>query len=210
VVTANEFRGTQMLATIKEIQPDCPDLREVICFDQWPELLAAGDDAPCELPDPAPTDAVMIQYTSGTTGFPTGALLHHRGLVNNGAHTADRAGLGDGEVVIGLCPLFHTAGCVITVLGAVATRATLIYEEAFDPGLALELIETYRATAFLGVPTMLVAITEHPDFATTDLSSVRAICSGSQEIFSVGNGPPRIEPCASACTPGTRLMLLAM
>src|SRR3954451_10677974 len=52
VVTANDFRGTPMLATIKEIQPDCPELREVICFDQWPELLAAGADVACDLPDP--------------------------------------------------------------------------------------------------------------------------------------------------------------
>jgi len=182
VVTAREFRGTGMLATIQQIQPDCPELREVICFDQWPELLAAADDFDGDLPDPLPTDAVMIQYTSGTTGFPKGALLHHRGLVNNGAHTADRAGYGDGEVVIGVCPLFHTAGCVITVLGAIATHATLVYEEAFDPGLALELMETYRATAMMAVPTMLVAITEHPNFATTDLSSLKAVTSGGSLV----------------------------
>src|SRR4051794_34617183 len=182
VVTAKEFRGTSMLATIEEIQADCPELREIICFDQWGELLAAADDFAGALPDPSPTDPVMIQYTSGTTGFPKGALLHHRGLVNNGAHTADRAGLRDGEIAVGLCPLFHTAGCVITVLGAIATRSTLIYEEAFDPGLALELMETYRATAIMAVPTMLVAITEHPSFATTDLSSVKAMTSGGSLV----------------------------
>jgi len=182
VVTASDFRGFGMLATIKEIQPDCPELREVICFDQWPELLAVADDFQGDLPDPAPTDAVMIQYTSGTTGFPKGALLHHRGLVNNGAHTAHRAGHGDGEVVIGVCPLFHTAGCVITVLGALATRSTLVYEEAFDAGLALELMETYQATAMMAVPTMLVAITEHANFATTDLSSVKAVTSGGSLV----------------------------
>ena len=79
-------------------------------------------------------------------------------------------------------PLFHTAGCVITVLGAIATHATLIYEEAFDPGLALELMETYRATAMMAVPTMLVAITEHPNFATTDLSSLKAVTSGGSLV----------------------------
>jgi len=182
VVTAKEFRGTPMLATIEEIQPNCPELREVICFDQWDELLAAADDFVGDLPDPAPTDAVMIQYTSGTTGFPKGALLHHRGLVNNGAHTADRAGYEEGEVVIGTCPLFHTAGCVITVLGSVATKSTLVYEEAFDPGLALELVQTYRGTALMAVPTMLVAITEHPDFATTDLSTVTSVISGGSLV----------------------------
>ncbi|HEY4608002.1 MAG TPA: AMP-binding protein, partial [Ilumatobacteraceae bacterium] len=182
VVTSTDFRGIGMLATIKEIQPDLPELREVMSFDQWPELLAAADDFDGDLPDPAPTDAVMIQYTSGTTGFPKGALLHHRGLVNNGAHTAHRAGHRDGEVVVGVCPLFHTAGCVITVLGAIASKATLVYQEAFDPGLALELMETYRVTVMMAVPTMLVAITEHPNFTTTDLSSLKAVTSGGSLV----------------------------
>jgi len=182
VVCANDFRGNRMLDTINDIRADCPELREVICFDQWSELLASGASFTATMPEPIPTDAVMIQYTSGTTGFPKGALLHHRGLVNNGAHTADRMGLGEGDVVIGVCPLFHTAGCVITVLGAVAKQATLVYEEAFDPGLALELFETYRGTAMMAVPTMLVAITEHPDFATTEFSSVKAITSGGSLV----------------------------
>src|SRR3954464_6377164 len=56
VVTAKEFRGTPMLATIQEIQADCPELREVICFDQWDELLATADDFTGDLPDPSPSD----------------------------------------------------------------------------------------------------------------------------------------------------------
>ncbi len=182
VVTATEFRGNAMLATVEELRPELPELREVIRFDEWSELLALADGFTDELPDPDPMDAVMIQYTSGTTGFPKGALLHHRGLVNNGWHTADRMGLRDGGVMIGVAPLFHTAGCVVTVLAAASKNATLVYEEAFDPGLALELFQTYRGTAVLGVPTMLIAMMEHPDFATTDLSSVEAICSGGSLV----------------------------
>jgi fatty-acyl-CoA synthase len=182
VVTATEFRGTPMLAMVEEIQPSCPELREVIRFDQWDELLDGGADLAGELPDPVPSDPVMIQYTSGTTGFPKGALLHHRGLVNNGAHMMGRMGLGDAEVIVGVCPLFHTAGCALTVLGSIAIGATLIYEEAFDPGLALELFQTYGGTAMLAVPTMLVAITEHPAFATADLSSVKAVVSGGSLV----------------------------
>ena len=62
----------------------------MICFDDWDAFLASGDEANPRCRRSSPTDAVMIQYTSGTTGFPKGALLHHRGLVNNGAHTNDR------------------------------------------------------------------------------------------------------------------------
>ncbi len=172
VVTATEFRGNPMLATIEEIRAECPELREVIRFDQWSDLLESAASFEGDLVDPGPSDAVMIQYTSGTTGFPKGALLHHRGLVNNGAHITGRMGMSDGEVMIGVCPLFYTAGCVITVLGAVSKQATLIYQEAFDPGLALELHETYGGTALMAVPTMLAAMTEHPDFATRNLSAL--------------------------------------
>jgi fatty-acyl-CoA synthase len=68
------------------------------------------------------------------------------------------------------------------VLAAASKCATLVYEEAFDPELALELFETYRGTAVLGVPTMLVAMMEHPNFASTDLSHVEAICSGGSLV----------------------------
>ncbi len=182
VICATEFRGNPMLSLAHEIQADCPDLREIIAFEQWNDLLASAGDFTGELGEPDPSDAVMIQYTSGTTGFPKGALLHHRGLVNNASHVADRMGIRDGGVMIGVAPLFHTAGCVCTVLGAVSKHATLVYEEAFDPGLALELFEAYKGTAMLGVPTMLVAIMEHPNFATTDLSHLGAICSGGSLV----------------------------
>jgi fatty-acyl-CoA synthase len=68
------------------------------------------------------------------------------------------------------------------VLGSVAKRATQVLVEAFDPGLVLELFQTYRINAMVGVPTMLVAMMEHPSFASTDLSSTRAICSGGSTV----------------------------
>jgi fatty-acyl-CoA synthase len=182
VVTATEFRGNPMLATVEELATGLPELHTIIRFDEWDEFMASADSFDGEMREPDPRDAVMIQYTSGTTGFPKGALLHHRGLVNNGWHTADRMGLREGGVMIGVAPLFHTAGCVVTVLAAASKHATLVYEESFDPGLALELFETYGGNAVLGVPTMLVAMMEHPNFATTDLSSVEAICSGGSLV----------------------------
>jgi fatty-acyl-CoA synthase len=182
VVTATEFRGNPMLAIVEELQPRCPELREVIRFDEWDDFLASAGGFEGELTEPDPSDPVMIQYTSGTTGFPKGALLHHRGLANNGAHTADRMGVSDGGVMIGVMPLFHTGGCVCTVLAAVSKRATLVLVESFDPGLALELFATYHGTAMLAVPTMLVAVMEHPTFSTTDLSSIEAVCSGGSLV----------------------------
>jgi fatty-acyl-CoA synthase len=182
IMVVTEFRGNPMLATAQVLLSRCPELREVIPFDRWDAFLESGDIAKPELPKVRSTDPVMIQYTSGTTGFPKGALLHHRGLVNNGAHTADRAGIADGAVQVTTMPLFHTGGCVCCVLGAISRRATQVLVEAFDPGLVIELLDTYRGNAMLGVPTMLVAMMEHPSFATADLSSINAIYSGGSTV----------------------------
>src|SRR3954454_24450342 len=182
VFVVNGFRGNPMLETVQAVKPNCGELREIICFDDWNAFIAAGDDETIKLPAVSPDDPVMIQYTSGTTGFPKGALLRHRGLLNNGADTADRMGVDPGDVFITTMPLFHTGGCVCCVLGAVSKAATQVLIEAFDPALVIEMFGTYRGNAMLGVPTMLIAMLEHPTFPTTDLASVKAICSGGSTV----------------------------
>jgi len=182
IFVVNGFRGNPMLETVQAVRQNCPELREIICFDHWDDFITAGDDESIKLPAVSPDDPVMIQYTSGTTGFPKGALLRHRGLLNNGADTADRMGVDPGDVFVTTMPLFHTGGCVCCVIGAVSKAATQVLLEAFEPGLVLELFETYRGNAMVGVPTMLVAMLEHPSFASTDLSSVKAICSGGSTV----------------------------
>ena len=176
VFVVNGFRGNLMLEAVQAVKPNCGELREIICFDDWNAFIAAGDDESITLPVVSPDDPVMIQYTSGTTGFPKGALLRHRGLLNNGADTADRMGVDPGDVFITTMPLFHTGGCVCCVIGAVYKAATQVLIEAFDPAIVLEMFGTYRGNAMVGVPTMLIAMLEHPTFPTTDLSSVKAIC----------------------------------
>jgi fatty-acyl-CoA synthase len=182
VFVVSGFRGNPMLETVRAVAPNCPELREIICFDDWNAFIAAGDDEKIKLPIVSPDDPVMIQYTSGTTGFPKGALLRHRGLLNNGADTADRMGVDSGDVFITTMPLFHTGGCVCCVLGSVSKAATQVLIEAFDPAIVLEMFGTYRGNAMVGVPTMLIAMLEHPSFPTTDLSSVKAICSGGSTV----------------------------
>jgi fatty-acyl-CoA synthase len=178
LVCVNSYRGNPMLATANEVHPNCPDLREIIRFSEWDQFVASGKTFDGSLPSPTPLDPVMIQYTSGTTGFPKGALLHHRGLVNNASHFLDRMGLGDGDVYVAMMPLFHTAGSVMAVLGSVSLRCTQVLVETFEPGLVLELLETCGADGVLGVPTMLIAMLEHDRFAKTDLTKLRGVCSG--------------------------------
>jgi fatty-acyl-CoA synthase len=182
IFVVDGFRGNPMLETVGAVRANCPELREIICFDDWNAFVAAGDDTDIKLPSVNPGDPVMIQYTSGTTGFPKGALLCHRGLLNNGADTAERMGVDPGDVFVTTMPLFHTGGCVCCVIGAVSKAATQVLVEAFDPAIVLEMFGTYRGNAMVGVPTMLIAMLEHPTFPTTDLSAVKAICSGGSTV----------------------------
>ena len=182
IVVYPEFRGNPMLATVEEVQQRCPELREVIRFDEWASFLESAADPPPTLPTVDPHDPAMIQFTSGTTGLPKGALLHHRGVVNNNAHTLDCMGVGDGAVWLTTMPMFHAGGCLLCVVGAVSRRGTQVLVESFDPALVLELIETYRCDGMSTVPTMLVSMLEHPNFASTDLSSLKHLSSGGSTV----------------------------
>lgn len=175
------FRGNTMSEWVAQVRPNLPRLREVIALEDWGQFIASASDS-IALTAVTPDDAAQIQYTSGTTGSPKGALLHHRGLTNNARFSLQRFQTGEGDVYAHAMPFFHTAGCVLSALGAIQMRATHAFLPAFDPGRLLELIEQERATHVLGVPTMLIAMTEHPDYHRRDLSSVRAVMSGGASV----------------------------
>ncbi len=175
-----EYRGNPMAAMLDDVHAELPGLRESVLFTDWDEFCASA--RPVDLPTVAPDDPAQIQYTSGTTGFPKGALLHHRGLTNNAAIFANLLGLSDTDVYVNPMPMFHTAGCVLGALGTLVARALHVPILAFEPGYVLEMIERERGTALLGVPTMLIAMMEHPDIASRDLSSLRAAVSGGSLV----------------------------
>jgi fatty-acyl-CoA synthase len=175
-----EFRSP-MAAYLDEVRADLPDLREVVSFTDWNDFLASGNPTQ-RLPEVSPDDVAQIQYTSGTTGFPKGAMLHHRGLTNNARFYVERLGLRAGEVIVNPMPLFHTAGCGMGVLGATQARAVNVPVLAFEPGLVLELLESERSAVLAGVPTMLIALLEHPDLESRDLSAVRVAVSGGSPV----------------------------
>ncbi len=174
-----EFRSP-MADYLDEVRAELPALREVVLFPEWEEFLSTGRVG--DLPEVLPGDVAQVQYTSGTTGFPKGAMLTHRGLTNNSRLYAVRTKIQPGEVYLNPMPMFHTAGCAVGALGAVQSRAAHVPVLSFDPALVLELIESERATAMLGVPTMLIALMEHPDLARRDLSSLRCTVSGGSTV----------------------------
>jgi acyl-CoA synthetase (AMP-forming)/AMP-acid ligase II len=177
-----EYRGTAMAEMLDALRGELPALREAVSFEDWDEFCAGGAPA-IRLPVVDPGDPAQIQYTSGTTGRPKGAVLHHRGIVNNARLVyVDRLGLGPGLVQLSPMPLFHTAGCAMAVLGTIACVGTLVLPPYFDPGLVLELVEAERAQCLLGVPTMLIAYLDHPRFAETDVSSVRCVITGGAVV----------------------------
>lgn len=173
----SEFRGTNMAAIATAV---APLLRETFCFSRW-DAEVRGRQGGGPLPEVHPRDPAQIQYTSGTTGAPKGALLHHNGLVNNARFVTMSSGL-DGAVILSAMPLFHTAGAVLGSLGCVTTASTYVLPLFFEPDLILSALERERCDAMHGVPTMLIAMLGHPSLGRRDLSSLRSVVTGGTPV----------------------------
>jgi len=127
------------------------------------------------------TDPINIQYTSGTTGFPKGAMLTHRNLLMNGYYIGECQRITEADRICIPVPFYHCFGCVVGVLCCLVRGAAMIIPaQHFDPEATLNSIEAERATTIYGVPTMFIAQLEHPSFAGRDLTSLRTgIMAGS-------------------------------
>ena len=130
---------------------------------EW-EALAAGTDADVELPDCQFDDAINIQYTSGTTGFPKGATLSHPNILNNGYFVAEGCRYTEQDRVCIPVPFYHCFGMVMGNLGCTTHGACMVIPEAaFDPEATLRAVQEERCTSLYGVPTMFIAELEHPE-----------------------------------------------
>ena len=178
-----------------------PYLRNVICIPPhgddsdaetpagmwaWDEMVAKHSEVSREQlaarqSECLPDDPINIQYTSGTTGNPKGAMLTHHNLVSNGLYVGDAIELTENDRLCVPVPFYHCFGCVMGNLGCITHgSAIIIASEHFDPLKTLQALERERCTALYGVPTMFIAQLDHPDFDSFDVSSLRTgIMAGS-------------------------------
>ena len=161
------FRSTDCRQVVADARERCPLLSETIVFeDGWTDLdgdLAAVERRESEVDF---DDPVAIQYTSGTTGRPKGATLTHHNLLNNGYTVTAAIGFTEQDRVCVPVPLFHCFGMVLGTLGASSHGAALVLPGGtFDAFRTLEALAAERCTAVYGVPTMYLAMLEHPDVA---------------------------------------------
>jgi fatty-acyl-CoA synthase len=176
-----EFRGNPMARIAAEVTATIPAIREVIDLVDHAALFREAGPLGT-LPEVRPRNEVQIQYTSGTTGFPKGVVLHHHGITNNARHGFARMGLEPGVTTMILMPLFHTAGCGIAILGGTQLSSRMILVRQFDPQKANALIGAERVAATTGVPTMLIAMLEADTAKPCDFSSVRLAASGGSMV----------------------------
>ena len=174
----DEFRGNPMGRIGDEAVTDIAAIREVT--DMESDALFAQGTRPPALPVVAPHDAAMIQYTSGTTGFPKGAVLSHQGLVNNARFYAERCGVTAATTWVNIMPMFHTSGCGMITLGCLQAGCRIVLVSLFDPVIVLDLLEARRADRILGVPTMVVALLDAQEANPRDLPALKLVnCGGS-------------------------------
>ncbi|MDV3129831.1 AMP-binding protein [Mycobacterium sp. 21AC1] len=186
LVSAMAFKSSDYVSMVAEVRQDCQALRDIIFLGSldWDGLHQEQvDDSQLRerAAGLANTDPINIQYTSGTTGFPKGATLSHRNIVNNGFFVTEGIALRPADRLCIPVPFYHCFGMVMGNLGVTTHGATIVIPApGFDPGETLAAIESEQCTAVYGVPTMFIAMLGHPDFARFDLSSLRTgIMAGS-------------------------------
>ena len=171
------FRDSDMTAIVQEACATSATIAHRILLTDHDTLFGGVDKG--VLPQVGADDIVQIQYTSGTTGFPKGALLHHHGLIQNAHDIMDRFGLREGDCFMHVSPLFHTIGCAILVLGIVGAGATMLLPPMFDAPMIVRVLEREQPRYLLVVPTVLIALLDEVDRSGRKVSFDGIMSGGS-------------------------------
>jgi fatty-acyl-CoA synthase len=186
LVAAPSFKTSDYRGMVADVQPDCPDLEWALFLGdaEWAALFQPS--TPAEAVQAASAelsadDAINIQYTSGTTGFPKGATLSHHNLANNGFFVGEICGYTEHDRIAVPVPFYHCFGMVMANLAALTHGSCIVIPApSFEPGATLAAVAEERCTSLYGVPTMFLAELEDPTFRDYDLSSLRTgIMAGS-------------------------------
>ncbi|HZX67923.1 MAG TPA: AMP-binding protein, partial [Candidatus Elarobacter sp.] len=195
LVTLDRYKTSEYLTMVREVRGSLPQLREVVIVGEtlslageigWAEYLERGGGcsdatlaerkARCQF-----DEAINIQYTSGTTGFPKGATLSHHNIVNNGYFIGEGCRYTADDRVCIPVPFYHCFGMVLGNLACTTHGAAIVIPNwTFDPELSLRAVVAERCTSLYGVPTMFIAELALPNFVEFDLSTLRTgIMAGS-------------------------------
>jgi fatty-acyl-CoA synthase len=187
LIAQTEVKGTSYVHMVDEVRDGLPALEQVLYLGTaaWVALAHTPSADTTSLRERmtqlTPADPINIQYTSGTTGFPKGATLSHRNILNNGYFTGQGCGYSPNDRVCIPVPFYHCFGMVMGNLGAITHAATMVIPAAsFDPAATLRAVQDERCTSLYGVPTMFIAELGLAGFRDYDLSSLRTgIMAGS-------------------------------
>ncbi|MGH3314978.1 MAG: AMP-binding protein [Nocardioidaceae bacterium] len=188
LISASSFKSSDYRAMVEEVRGECQALKQVVFLDtdDWTELVAGGESVSAEdlkgrSETLDPDDPINIQYTSGTTGFPKGATLSHRNILNNGYFTTELINFTHEDRLCIPVPFYHCFGMVMANLGCTTHGAAMVIPApGFDPKLTLDAVQDEQCTGVYGVPTMFIAMQTLPEFSTYDLSRVRTgVMAGS-------------------------------
>lgn len=184
LIFSDEFRDA-----VENVLPQSPSVTHTLHIEgpgvagsqRFEDALQAGDPAPVVTESVTEEDIVALIFTGGTTGLPKGAQISHRMIGWNTLNTVIHDIL-PGDTTVNVFPMFHTGGLLVYTAPLMIAGGTVILVRRFDPELVLALIEEYRADFFAGVPTMYQMLTQAPNWARADLSSLRFCTSGGAPL----------------------------
>ena len=180
LIAAPSYLTSNYQAMVASVQDQTPELERTVFFwsPEWEALIAGDAQYQASVEDLRgqlnPDDPINIQYTSGTTGFPKGATLTHRNILNNGYFVGELQRLTEQDRMCIPVPFYHCFGMVMGNLACTSHGATMVIpSDGFDAARTLEAVSQERCTALYGVPTMFIAELAFKDFTKFDLSSLR-------------------------------------
>jgi fatty-acyl-CoA synthase len=187
LLLARAFRTADYVGMLRDVRADCPELREsLVLDDDWQSLLHDGERVSQHELESIESalqfdDAINIQYTSGTTGFPKGATLSHHNILNNSFFIGEALRYSEHDRVCIPVPFYHCFGMVLGNLACTTHGSCMVVPgESYDPLAVMETVQAERCTSLYGVPTMFIGELDHPRFNEFEFTSLRTgVMAGS-------------------------------